>query len=162
MPEKKHDKRINPQIKSVEIGIRNLRKIKIYPLSMYDQKELTKIINKALKTIFEAKIEKGQDELLVYVSFAIKAIEENIDKILKFVAPDEKPDLLMKDIDNYQLSEIVRIVYQENYESPVKNVISLFPMEKIQSVLERQSQQSVKDTITNLKTSTGKASKKGA
>ena len=68
----------------------------------------------------------------------------------------------MKEISNQQLAEIVRIVYQDNYEKPVKNVMSLFQMEKIQSVLERQSQQSVKDTVTNLKTSTKRASKKGA
>ena len=162
MPEKKHDKRINPRIKKTDVGILNLRKIKIYPLSMYDQRELTKIINNALKTIFEAKIEKGQDERLVYVSFAIKAIEENIDKVFKYIAPDETPEVIMKEITNQQLSEIVRIVYQDNYEEPVKNVMSLFPTEKIQSVLERQSQRSVKDTITKLKTSTGKASKKEA
>lgn len=160
MPEKKHDKRINPQIKSVEIGILKLRKIKIYPLAMADQLSLTDIINEAMKSFFESD-RGGENENLVFVSFIVKTIQDNIDRIFKFIAPDETPSKLMKEITNQQLSEIVRIVYQDNYEEPVKNVMSLFPTEKIQSVLERQSQQSVKDTITNLKTSTRKASKKG-
>jgi len=160
MPEKKHDKRINPQIKSVEIGILKLRKIKVYPLSMSDQLSLTDIINEAMKSFFESS-KGGEDENLVFVSFIVKTIQDNIKVILKFIVPDEKPEAIMKEITNQQLSEIIRIVYQDNYEEPVKNVTSLFPTEKIQSVLERQSQQSVKDTITNLKTSTRKASKKG-
>jgi len=160
MPEKKRDKRINPQIKSVEIGILKLRKIKIYPLSMADQLELTELINKAIKSFFESS-KGGEDKNLVFVSFIVKTIQDNIHKILGFVSPDEKPEAIMKEISNQQLSEIVKIVYQDNYEKPVKNVMSLFPTEKIQSVLERQSQQSVKDTITKLKTSTRKASKKG-
>lgn len=160
MPEKKHDKRINPQIKSAEIGILKLRKIKIYPLSMADQLSLTDIINEAMKSFFESS--KGsEDENLVFVSFIVKTIQDNIKVILKFIVPDEKPEAIMKEISNQQLSEIVRTVYQDNYEEPVKNVMSLFPTEKIQSVLERQSQQSVKDTVTKLKTSTRKASKKG-
>ena len=160
MPEKKHDKRINPQIKSVEIGILKLRKIKIYPLSMSNQLSLTDIINEAMKSFFESS--KGsEDENLVFVSFIVKTIQDNIKVILKFITPDEKPEAVMKEITNQQLSEIVRIVYQDNYEEPVKNVMSLFPTEKIQSVLERQSQQSVKDTVTKLKTSTKKVSKKG-
>ena len=161
MPEKKREKRINPQIKSVEVGILNLRKIKIYPLSMADQMELTEVINKAVKSFFESS-SGGKDENLVFVSFIVKTIQDNIDKIFKYIVPDETPSKLMKEITNQQLSEIVRIVYQDNYEEPVKNVMSLFPTEKIQSVLERQSQRSVKDTITKLKTSTGKASKKEA
>jgi len=161
MPEKKHEKRINPQIKSVEIGILKLRKIKIYPLSMADQLSLTELINKTVKSFFESGA-GSEDENLVIVSFIVKTIQDNIGRILGFISPDEKPEVIMKEITNQQLSEIVRIVYQDNYEEPVKNVMSLFPTEKIQSVLERQSQQSVKDTITNLKTSTGKASKKEA
>lgn len=160
MPEKKHEKRINPRIKNVEIGILNLRKIKIYPLSMTDQLSLTDLINEAMKSFFESDRD-GENENLIFVSFIVKTIQDNIKKILKFVTPDEKPETVMKEIDNHQLSEIVKIVYQDNYETPVKNVMSLFPTEKIQSVLERQSQQSVKDTITNLKTSTKKATKKG-
>lgn len=160
MPEKKHEERINPRIKNVEIGILSLRKIKIYPLSMTDQLSLTDLINEAMKSFFESDRD-GENENLIFVSFIVKTIQDNIKKILKFVTPDEKPETVMKEIDNHQLSEIVKIVYQDNYETPVKNVMSLFPTEKIQSVLERQSQQSVKDTITNLKTSTKKATKKG-
>lgn len=161
MPEKKKiNKRINPQIKSVEVGILNLRKIKIYPLSMSDQLSLTDVINEAMKSFFEAD-RGGENENLVFVSFIVKTIQDNIDRIFKFIAPGETPSKLMKEITNNQLSEIVRIIYQDNYEEPVKNVMSLFPTEKIQSVLERQSQQSVETMATNLKTSMGKATKKG-
>ena len=52
MPEKKKDKSVkvqdvNPQVKSIKLGVRTLRKITIYPLSVADQLELTDMITEA-------------------------------------------------------------------------------------------------------------------
>ncbi len=41
-------RKINPQIMEIEIGIREMRKIKIYPLSMSDQLGLTNMISTAI------------------------------------------------------------------------------------------------------------------
>ena len=162
MPEKrKLAKRINPRIRSVNIGIRSLRKIKIYPLSMYDQKQLIALVNKILKTLFDVDKETGKDDKnLVFISHVVKAIEDNIEELLAYATPDEDITKFMKDVDNAQLSEIVGHVYRDNFGTPVKNVISLFDPEQLQSVLKRQSSQSVgnMDILSNI--SSEKVSKK--
>jgi len=163
MPEKrKLAKRINPRIRSVNIGIRSLRKIKIYPLSMHDQKELIALVNKILKSLFESnkKIGKTDDKNLIFISHVVKAIEDNIEELLAYAAPDEDITKFMKDVDNDQLSEIVGHVYRDNFGTPVKNVISLFDPEQLQSVLKRQSSPSVgnMDILSNI--SSEKVSKK--
>lgn len=162
MPEKKKiRKRINPRIRSVEVGIRSLRKIKIYPLSMRDQKEVTRIINKALTSFFNIERKEGENEELVFASFIIKVVEDNIERILGIVAPDEDIKKLMGDIDNAQLSDIIRIVYTDNYGDPAKNVTSLFQMTKIESVLKRQQSPSAENIVaTDLNTSLEEVSKK--
>lgn len=163
MPEKrKLVKRINPRIRSVEIGIRSLRKVKIYPLSMKDQKQLIGLINKIIKSIFEGERKRGEDEdsSLVLVSHVVKAIEDNIEKLLSYVAPDENIEKFMKDCDNAQLSGIIEHVYRDNYGEPVKNVVSLFDPEQLQSVLKRQPSQSAGSMDTGLNTSSEEVSKK--
>jgi len=162
MPDKNKEERINPRIKSVDIGILNLRKIKVYPLSMHDQLGLTRTINKALETFFQLDDKEGDAGKIVFAGFMIKLIQDNIKLILKLICPDEDVVQLQKEMDNNQLSEIVKIVYLDNYEQPVKNVTSLFPKEQIQSLLKRQSQQSVSDMDTNLTTSIEEALEKEA
>ena len=146
MPDKTKSERINPRVREIDIGIRNLRKIKIYPLSMADQMKLTKIINESLQTFFNLDEKEGKEGQLQFAAYMVSIIESNINKLLKLVCPDETPSNILKEIDNAQLSEIVKCVYQDNYEQPVKNVTSLFPKEQLQSVLKRQSQPSVSDT----------------
>ena len=144
MPDKTKSERINPRVREVEVGIRNLRKIKVYPLSMADQMKLTKLINDALQTFFNLDEAKGDEGKLQFAAFMVSTIETNINKLIKIVCPDETPSQLLKEMDNEQLSQIVTHVYRDNYEQPVKNVTSLFPKDQLQSVLKRQSQQSVK------------------
>jgi len=155
-------RRINPRIVDVEVGIHNLRKAKVYPLSMHDQKQLTKRIDGLLKSIFsEGDKGKSKDEKnLIIVAKAVKAIEDNIEPIFKFVLPDEDIPELMKELDNEQLSEIIKVVYETNYKMPVKNVMSLFQPEQLPSVLKRQLSQFVDNTDTDLNTSSEKVSKK--
>jgi len=153
--------RVNPRIVDVEIGIHNLRKIKVYPLSMHDQKQLTKLIDEVLKSIFKDDGGKSKDDKnLIMVSRAVKAIEENIEPIFKFVLPDENIPKLMKELDNDQLSQIVEVVYNTNYKTPVKNVMSLFQTEQLESVLKRQLSQSANNMDTALNTSSKEALKK--
>jgi len=164
--------KLNPQIKTVEIGVRELREIPIYPLSFADQLEMTDLITKTVQEFFarrgemigpepkepqegpeseEADLQKPKN--LEVVSFIVGLIRENIEKILKLVADDLGEDPL-RDITNAQFLEIVDIIYVVNYESISKNVKDLF--EKIRKVLpsKRSLLESVKDTpSTDSKTS---------
>ena len=121
---KKPEENINPQITEVAIGVRDLRNIKLYPLALGDQLELSDVIKEALEAFF--KVEEGSEEALsLFVAFAFDLIKKNLTKILKLIALDEDPKELLKEITNAQVDEIARIVYQNNFEV-LKNLKSLF------------------------------------
>jgi len=139
--------RLNPQIKDVEIGIRNLRSIKIYPLSVSDQLTATNLVTSALQVFMTNKDVKNND--LLFVAFMLEQIRTNASEILKMVLDEtESPESVLKDMSNEQMMVIVKAIYEVNYESLSKNVKSLLEKKK-ESVSERQSQQSVKSMDTN-------------
>lgn len=161
MPENKtanaDDKRINPQVTETDIGVRNLRKITIYPLSMADQLKMTDLITEALNAFFQ----KEDQEDIVFVAFMIDLIKKNISVILKMVTDVRDTDKLLSNITNYQASEMAKIIYEVNYESAAKNLKSLF--EKIKNIFpsERLLQPSVNPIPnTDLKTSIEKPGEK--
>jgi hypothetical protein len=143
--------RLNPQIKDVEIGIRNLRSIKIYPLSVSDQLTATNLVTSALQVFMTNKDVKNND--LLFVAFMLEQIRTNASEILKMVLDEnESPESVLKEMSNEQMMVIVKAIYEVNYESLSKNVKSLLEKKK-ESVSERQSQQSVKSMDTNSMTS---------
>ena len=145
MPEEQE--KLNPQITDVEIGIRNLRKITIYPLSMGDQLKLTDLI---IKAITDQISDGGSTDLSV--AFIVKVIHENIGKILTMVS-DEK-ETVLDELSNLQAIEIADIIFDVNYGSVAKNFKSL--SEKLMGLFqpERPLPPSVSDTDTALTTST--------
>ena len=145
MPEEQQ--KLNPQITDVEIGIRNLRNITIYPLSMGDQLKLTDLIIKAITD--QVGDGAGAD---LSVAFIVKVIHENIGKILTMVS-DEKETVLYE-LSNLQAIAIADIIFDVNYGSVAKNFKSL--SEKLMGLfqLERPLPLSVSDTDTDSTTST--------
>lgn len=134
---------LNPQIMTVFIGTRNLRGVKIYPLSVKDQLDMSDLITKALQQFFSSKEKSDID----FVAFLVTLIGDNLNKILRFVMDEEVfHDEILGEISNLQASEIAKIIYEVNYSAPSKNVKSL--LEKLEILFQsgRQLQQSVKDT----------------
>jgi hypothetical protein len=125
------EKKANPRIRSVEIGIKEVRKIKLYPLSIQDQMELSDIVSESFFAFFaNEEEEKSNAEIL---SFALQTVRGNLDRILELIA-DPEQKVTLKEIDNTQASAIVGEIIDMNYanELLVKNAKSLF--EKIQSL----------------------------
>ena len=118
MPENE-EKKLNPQITDVEIGIRNLRKITVYPLSMSDQLKLTDLITKSV-TEQLAKADGGE---LSLVSFIIKMLQENIGKIITMVTDEDAK--VLDEISNSQAVEIADVLFDVNYGTVAKNFKSL-------------------------------------
>ena len=141
---------MNPQITDVEVGIRNLRKIKIYPLSMGCQLKVTEIIEKAIVGYITAN--PDGDSAISMATAIIKTISDNINVILGYVTDFEKKEIseLIEDLSNMQASEIVMIIYEKNFKDPYeKNLKSLF--EKVRGTIfqpERPLPQSSKNTET--------------
>jgi len=157
MPERVEDRKLNPQIVDIYVGKRNLREISIYPLSLGDQRKLTGIISEAINSFFSMHSGEINDIDPQFIAFCLGLIDKNIENLSEMIT-DEGVEIL-DEITNDQLSKIIEIVYTQNYDKPVKNVLRLF--EKSQkSVSERPSQPSVSPTATGSPTSTRRVSRK--
>lgn len=159
--------KLNPQIANVEIGVRNLRKIKIYPLSVGDQLSLSDLVVEALNTYNEIAGDKKKSDIEVFseiVNFAINLIKENLDQILDKITDQEEDIKLLDEITNDQAFEIGKVIYEVNFANLIKNVTSLFggqPEGMTEQLLKRQSPRSVSTTAaTGSNTSTKKRTKK--
>ena len=150
---------LNPQISDVEIGVRYLRNIPVYPLAVGDQLSLTSIITEAIAVLADST-----DDIET-AGIAIHLIEKNIPILLEFITDtdNETPAQILKDVTNTQAVDIAEIVYEQNYANLIKKVRGLFDkMGKMMDNLpsKRPSQPSVNSTDTDLTTSTENDSEK--
>jgi len=149
---------LNPQVATVTIGVRNLRKIKLYPLAVGDQMRMTTLVGSAISAFVTSKEAANEAAM---IGFFLNLINNNLTKFLGLAIcerPDEndkypKSEELLCDITNVQASEIAKYIFEVNYETSVKNFKDLF--EKVRGLFpsERSLPQSVKDTLTDLETS---------
>jgi hypothetical protein len=117
--------RLNPSIKEVKIGIRRLRKIKIYPLSASDQFKMTDMINAGLQAF------AGSQDLnnVEFVATLVTLVQENIGKIIELITDEkDRGDHILDELTNAQIVEIADIIYEVNYETIQKKVTSLLGM----------------------------------
>jgi hypothetical protein len=110
---------IDVETRELTVGIKTRESVKIYPLSFAAQKEFTKQISEMLETF--AKKEQDASTIDI-VKMIFQLIEDNLIKIMKLVADY---DVELNNIDNNQISELCTIIFEMNYETPVKNVQSL-------------------------------------
>ena len=131
--------KLNPQIQTIEIGVRSLRAVEIFPLSLSDQTKTARILAKAFQEVmgrlssFEESKEDGDGNLVSIaaqlsdidvVEFIASAIQDNLEIILKLVV-DENETISMDELTNEQFYELAEIVYVVNYEVASKNFVTL-------------------------------------
>ena len=163
------EQKLNPQIQDVYIGVKDLRKVILYPMSMADQKKFGVIFQKGLEEYFKRTTDKeeiSKEDILPFIVDMKKVISDNLLEILKIVS-----DLRDADIDKFfgeatslQVTEIINKVVEANFEEPLKNLQSLFEkgMDLYQQFqLKRQLLPLLNDTLdTTLGTSIQEASEK--
>lgn len=116
-------KKLNPQIKTIEIGVRETREIKIYPLSVKDQFELTKELADSINELLRVDFKNIREEEAID-AFA-ELLSNRLTDVLRYVCDqDQVPK--MEELTNIQLSEIANIVFEVNYEGLIKNFKDLF------------------------------------
>lgn len=131
---KKSASRANPDIVKVEVGIRELKKLTLYPLSAYFQLDLAKSIGRLLTDFFSIKVNDLSD---VEVSrklaeMFIELFQENVEAVFDNVFDPaevsangyESSEELLKDTSTKQFVEIGDIVYKNNYEVLVGKITS--------------------------------------
>lgn len=138
------NEKINPQAQILTIGIKSLRNITIWPLSVGDQISMSSIISKSAAEFF-AKDEQSEAALF---QFGLDKIIEHIKEILKLILDEnEDADQVLRNMNNDQLIGLAELIFQMNYERSVKNAKGLF--ERIKSNLspsERPQPTSVSNT----------------
>ena len=141
---------INPDIKEVMVGVRNLRKLQIFPLSVIDQFKLTDLFTEVLGSLISKDIK--QDVALIV--FFTNILRSNLPKILELVI-DESEDVknLIGEITNNQLTDIAKTIYEVNYSYISKNVSGLLKNIPKESLSARPLQPSAVSMDTDLKTS---------
>lgn len=113
---------MNPQVTDVKIGVRRLRKLTVYPLSMADQLKMTDTLAMAIAAYLNSK----DDSNVTMIAFVLNLIKENLGTILEMITDAEDGNKLLEEITNTQASEIAELVYLVNYEGVLKNFKSLF------------------------------------
>lgn len=169
-PENNDLQKLNPQITDLEIGVCNLRSIKIYPLSLGDEIEISDLIAQAFNAAMKLNIQADNEEVMMqFIAAIVDIIKKNLGRILTLITTDDaivskfwekigmakqsRGEKLLRDMTNMQAVQAADIIYKVNFESPAKNVKSLFEKVKGSLLSQRPLQQSVKDIISPLKKS---------
>jgi hypothetical protein len=136
---------LNPQITEVEIGVRTLREVSIYPLSLADQGKMAKTLTTVFQGVMESlshlseepeeldgsgesagTIEKVALQLanLDIAESIVGIIQENLEAVLKLVV-DDGEQISTGELTNEQFYKLVEIIYEVNYEKTAKNFLAL-------------------------------------
>lgn len=122
---------LNPDIRTITVGIKTLTQKTVYPLSAADQKKfLTKIFD-TISTITSGKMENMEGD--EFASFAVDAIFSNIELILPPLSDDDNP-LTLEEMTNNQLLDLAMVIYEVNYETFLKNLKGLWSKLQEQTV----------------------------
>jgi len=147
------EKRLNPEITTVTVGVKELKEITVYPLSMADQLRMTNLITEAIRMFFK-KPEAFSD--IEFAAFLADTIKDNLEEVLKLVTDEGTASL--SDITNNQAVAMAEIIYDVNFGSLVKKVKSLLEKVKEQFPSGRPSLTSLGGMADiDLKTSTDEA-----
>lgn len=155
--------KLNPEIKDFQYGKRELKTVKLYPLSIRDQKELTELIPSFMEKIGSTKeLTEGQDSMIFSVMADL--ITDNLEKVVSLACcTDEKEsEEIAFGMTNNQVMEFITYIWESNYEEVLKNGRNLFEkMQMKEPGSKRSLPSSVKNTVIKSKKSSKKASKKG-
>ena len=144
MPDKTDDRKINPNIKEVWIGKKEMRKINVYPLSMADQKKIGHVLIQFAEAFEGVSGDTGMEKTKNAITVVFDSLfGDDLQKVLA-VATEEGPEI-MDEITDDQVTEVLFIIFEENFMSSVKKLRGLAEKAGL-SVLENK----VKDILNQM------------
>lgn len=120
-------KLLNPDIRDIVYGKKELKKLTLYPLSVGDQFKVTDIVTKVVQDLV-----KGQQEGILgdfaFMTSVMEALETNLGKILTLISDssEEEAKEIISQLTNTQLADIIESVWIVDYEPMLKKGKSLF------------------------------------
>ncbi len=125
------ERRMNPSIKNICYGKKEIKEITIYPLSIGDQFTITDLITQVVQELVQKSKTEGASDF-VFMTSIMEAIETNIDTVLCLIADisEEESKIILKDMTNDQLVDLVDLIWSVNFEPALKKGKSLFERAK--------------------------------
>ncbi len=138
---------LNPDIRNIEYGKREIKTIQVYPLSIRDQFKLTGLVTAVVTQIVETQ-EENQLNDAAFMRSIMDAIESNISEILVVMADINKDEAeeILSVMTNTQLVELVEVIWEVNYEPAIKKGKDLFERGRNLFPSKRSSAPSLSDT----------------
>lgn len=168
--------KVNPKCRKIEIGVRSLREITIWPLSLADEIKFTEkilsimdgyesILHPPLPNIPKDATPEDLEELfadpeqkeLIVATYIVTAIKDNLLELLAYVTEEE---VTLNDMDNEQFMEICDEIYEMNFAGAVGKGMRL--LTKIKSLFNQKtlSENSSSQPVTDMNTSTNSVTEK--
>jgi hypothetical protein len=157
-------KELNPDIRELKYGKKEIKSLILYPLSIGDQFKVTNMITEIVQDLVMTE-SKGVAAItdLAFMTAVMKTIETNLEKVLSLITdiPEDECKKIIGEMTNIQFVTLVESVWVTDYEPSLKKGRTLF--ERGRSVF--RSSGSLQDSSditpnTDLKTSTEKLSNK--
>jgi hypothetical protein len=153
------DQLLNPDIREITYGKKELKKLTLYPLSIGDQFKVTNIVTEVIQDLIKGE-SSGQLIDFVFMTSVMNALEKNLVKVLELVSDltEEQRKVILSDITNAQLLDIIESIWTVDYEPALKKGRSLYEKGRKVFLSERPSPSSSNSIpSTDLKMSTEKA-----
>ena len=137
------EKRLNPDIRIITYGKKELNDLTLYPLSIGDQFKVTDIVTSVVQKLV-AGAASGQLSDYVFMSSVISALQENLGKVLTLISDisEEEAAKVIDTMTNSQLVDVVESVWAVDYEPALKKGKNLFERGKSVFGSKRLSQSS--------------------
>ena len=105
------EKRLNPDIRIITYGKKELKELTLYPLSIGDQFKVTDMITMIVQQLVSGTRE-GHLSDFVFMTAVMQALETNLGKILSLIAdiPEDEAKEIVNILTNTQLLDIVESV----------------------------------------------------
>lgn len=129
---------LQPRVEKIEVGIRRLREVSIYPLSVAQQLKAKDIITNALSKMSEVEgtatnitvSENLSEEFAnilpnaIFGNVIIDTIEDSLSKFLE-MSTDPEDEVTLDVVSNEQAVDIATSIYRLNYEGALKKLKGL-------------------------------------
>ena len=140
----------NPKARKFEIGIREIREITIWPLSLADEISFSEKIVSLVDGFDKSVLSDGEPSDVKATAYIIEAIQNNLVELLVYVTDDK---VSLSDLDNEQFVDLCTIIFEMNFDGAagkikrlLNRIKNLFPQK---TPLENLSSTPVTDTNTS-------------
>lgn len=134
--------------RKLSYGIRKVKTLNVWPLSIGDQSALIQRIDEDLRRFFQKADQSVESEAdgsdvesdvkgkpsgtsnADFAMFAVKLLRENLKEIVRLVTgeKDSEVDQVLAEMTNKQADALIQIVWEENYSDILKNRKGLLGM----------------------------------